>query len=213
MVRVVKAMATSFKRSHVHTATLSAPDPAAGCCQPSRLPETPGHSCASLAQSLVGSLLLFPGSWSAQGFICALQESASPILCKFCNQIPLAFKVKFPYGSQSSHQIPRLGNLLWALELSQQCENLFGIIFLKFLGHLLNASIVGLITASSKRAYATHCVTQACYSQSPCPCGRPLLADTSAGGTQKLRGRSDSVSVVSLGPGAHKVLFEPSKHL
>ena len=42
----------------------------------------------------------------------------SPVLCKFCNQIPLAFKVKFPYGSQSSHQIPRLGNLLWALELS-----------------------------------------------------------------------------------------------
>ena len=31
-------------------------------------------------------------------------------------QIPLAFKVKFPGGSQSLCQIPRLGNLLWALE-------------------------------------------------------------------------------------------------
>ena len=89
----MKAMATSFKRSHVHTVALSAPDPAAGRCQLTGLPETPGHSWASLGKSLVGSLLLFPGSWCAQGFICALQESASPVLCKFSNQIPLAFKV------------------------------------------------------------------------------------------------------------------------
>ena len=40
-------------------------------------PETPGHSQASLAQSLVGSLLLSPGSWCAQGFGGALQESVS----------------------------------------------------------------------------------------------------------------------------------------
>ena len=45
--------------------------------------ETPGHSWASLGQSLVGSLLLFPGSWCAQGFVCALQESVSPVLCAF----------------------------------------------------------------------------------------------------------------------------------
>ena len=31
-------------------------------------------------------------------------------------EIPLAFKIKFPGGSQSLYQIPRLGNLLWALE-------------------------------------------------------------------------------------------------
>ena len=47
------------------------------------LPETPGHSRASLGQSLVGSLLLSPGSWYAQGSFCALQESVSPVLCKF----------------------------------------------------------------------------------------------------------------------------------
>ena len=76
------------------------------------------HSQASLAQSLVGSLLLSPGSWYAQGFVCALEESVSPVLWKFCNQIPLAFKVKFPGGSPSLYHIPRLGNLLWALELS-----------------------------------------------------------------------------------------------
>ena len=83
---------------------------------------------ASLAHSLVGSLLLSPGSWGTQGFVCALQESVSLVLCKFCNQSPLAFKIKFPGGSQSLCLIPRLGNILWTPELSQQCENFFGII-------------------------------------------------------------------------------------
>ena len=90
-------------------------------------PETPGHSQASLARSLVGSVPLSPGFWCTQSFVCAHQEFISPVLWKFCNQIPLAFKVKFPEDSQSLCWIPRLGNLLWALELSQQCENSFGI--------------------------------------------------------------------------------------
>ena len=47
------------------------------------LPETPGHLQANLGQSLVGSQLLSPGSWYAQGFVCALQESVSLVLCKF----------------------------------------------------------------------------------------------------------------------------------
>ena len=45
--------------------------------------ETPGHSWASLGQSLVGSLPLAPGSSCTQGILCALQESVSPVLCKF----------------------------------------------------------------------------------------------------------------------------------
>ena len=64
-------MVTSFKRSHACSAPLSAPDPAAGHCQPMPLPETLGHSQASLGQSLVGPLLLSPGSWYAQDFACA----------------------------------------------------------------------------------------------------------------------------------------------
>ena len=59
---MVKLMVTSFKRSHAHTAILSAPNPAAGHHQPTPLPETPGHSQATVGQSLVGSLLLSPGS-------------------------------------------------------------------------------------------------------------------------------------------------------
>ena len=46
-------------------------------------PGTPGHSQASLSQSLVGSVLLSPVSWCTQGSACALQESVSPALCKF----------------------------------------------------------------------------------------------------------------------------------
>ena len=72
----------------------SVPDPEAGHCRPMHPPETSGHSQASLGQSLVGSLLHSPGSWCAQGFVCFLQESVSPVLCKFCNQIPLVTKVK-----------------------------------------------------------------------------------------------------------------------
>ena len=47
------------------------------------LPQTSGPSWASLVQSLVGSLLLSPGSWCTQGSVCALPESVSPALCKF----------------------------------------------------------------------------------------------------------------------------------
>ena len=82
-MEVMKIMATSFKGSHAHTAALSAPSPAAGHRQPTPPPETPGHSRASLGQSLVGSLLLAPGSWCTQGSACALQESVSPVLGKF----------------------------------------------------------------------------------------------------------------------------------
>ena len=67
-------MAASFKRSGAHTAAFSAPDPAAGHHQPTPPLETPRHSQASLAQSLVGSLLLSPGPCAYK--VCfVLQES------------------------------------------------------------------------------------------------------------------------------------------
>ena len=48
------------------TLVFGASDPAAGHCQLIPPLETPRHSQASLAQSLVGSLLLSPGSWCTQ---------------------------------------------------------------------------------------------------------------------------------------------------
>ena len=65
MVEVMKIIETASKMSHAYTAALSAPDLAAGRCQPTPLPEPPGHSWASLGQSLLGSLLLSPESWWA----------------------------------------------------------------------------------------------------------------------------------------------------
>ena len=79
MVEVMKIMMTSSK-GPMHM-PLSPLGPAAGHPQPMPLLETPGPSWASLGQSLVGSLLLSPGS--TQGSVCVLQESVSPALCKF----------------------------------------------------------------------------------------------------------------------------------
>ena len=76
MVEEMKIMATSFKRA------LSALDPAAGHHPPTTSAGTPGQLRASLGQSLVGSLLLSPESWCAEGFVCALQEFVSTVLYK-----------------------------------------------------------------------------------------------------------------------------------
>ena len=50
------------------------------------------------------------------------------------------------------------------------------------------------------------CHTQVCCTQSPCPCGRPLLTCTTSGDTQH---SFISVSVGSLGPGVPKVSLSP----
>ena len=50
------------------------PQPAGGHHQPTPPLDTAGHPQASLGQSLLGSLLLSPGSWYTQGSVCALPE-------------------------------------------------------------------------------------------------------------------------------------------
>ena len=61
-----------------------------------------------------------------------LQSLCHPVLWKSYNQIPLALKVRFPRDSQSLCQIPRLRSLTQGSEPSQQWENFFAIIVLKF---------------------------------------------------------------------------------
>ena len=80
MEEVIKIMATSLKRPD---ASLSAPAPVAGCLWPTPLPQTPGHLWACPGQCLVGSLLLSPGSWYTQDFVCTFQECVSPVLWWF----------------------------------------------------------------------------------------------------------------------------------
>ena len=87
MVEVKKIMATSIKRSHACTATLSAPRPASGHRWPRPPREAPGHLWASLGQSLVGSLLLSPGSWCIQGSVFAYQESVSQSCVSSCGSM------------------------------------------------------------------------------------------------------------------------------
>ena len=60
----MKIVATSFKRSHAHTA----PNPAAGHHRPTPPPETSGHSRTRLGQSLVGTLVLSLRSWLCTRF-------------------------------------------------------------------------------------------------------------------------------------------------
>ena len=62
MVEVIKIMATSFQSSHARSATLSASDHAIGHHQPTPLPETLGHSQASLGLWGHCSFLLDPGA-------------------------------------------------------------------------------------------------------------------------------------------------------
>ena len=53
------------------------------------------------------------------------------------------------------------------------------------------------------------CHTQVFCTQSPCPCGRPLLTRNSTGDIQILNGMLGSVSVGSVGPGVCKVCLSP----
>ena len=175
------------------------------------------NSQASLAQSLLSHCSFLWVLGHTRFCLCPPRVSVSPVLWKFCNQVPLVFKVKFPWGSRSLWRISRLVNLLWDLELLQQCENFFVIIVLQFVGCLLCSSIVELMATSSKRTYATHHISQVCCSESLCHCGRSLLTCASTGDTQTLKqGLAQSLVgslLLSLGPSVHKVLFAPSKYL
>ena len=66
MLMVMKIMMTSFNRTCACTLVLSPPDPEAGHCQPTPLPETPDthrQACLSLLWGH-SSFLLAPGAHS-----------------------------------------------------------------------------------------------------------------------------------------------------
>ena len=81
-VELMKIIATSLQRSHACTATLSAPNPAAGHHQPMPPPETPGHSLASLGQSL--GEITAPFSWVMVHKVLLYPPTVYfPVLCTF----------------------------------------------------------------------------------------------------------------------------------
>ena len=78
----MKIMVTSLKRSHACTAILTDPQ---YCSRPPLIHTSAGDSwtpTASLGQSLVGSLLLSPGSWCTRFCLCS-PRVYFPVLCKF----------------------------------------------------------------------------------------------------------------------------------
>ena len=113
------------------------------------------------------SFLLGPGGHKV---LFVPSESLFPVLWKFGNQILLASKVRFPGESQSLCWIPRLGSLLWALELLQQCENFFGIIVLQSVRPPPGGSVVGLMVTFSKRTLAR------CHAPQPAAARAPSRA-------------------------------------
>ena len=85
MVGVMMVMA-SFKKTYTNTLAprtviVSAPDSTADHCQHMPRPETPGKSQSSLAQSLVRSLLLFPGSLCTHKVLFVPSKSLFPQSC------------------------------------------------------------------------------------------------------------------------------------
>ena len=92
------------QRSYACTATLSAPNPAAGHHWPMPPLETPGLLRTSLNQSLLGSLLLSSGSWYAQGSVCAHQESVS----QFCVSSGGSMVRLMVTSSKRAYAIPKL---------------------------------------------------------------------------------------------------------
>ena len=77
MVEVMKSMATSFKRSWARTAATQCPRP---CSRPLLTHTSAGDSWTLTGKSEAVSS---PGCWCTQGFVCALQESVSLVLCTF----------------------------------------------------------------------------------------------------------------------------------
>ena len=77
MVEVMKMMVTSFKRPQACSAAPSAPTPVAGHCRPTAQLET--------LEPSVSFGVTAPFSWvlMCTSFVCSLQESVSPVLCKF----------------------------------------------------------------------------------------------------------------------------------
>ena len=105
MVEVMKIIVTSFKRSHdalLHSVPPSLQQATANPCLCRRLLDTHGKVWVSLLWGHCSFLLVS----SHTRFCLCPPRVCFPVLCKFCNQIPLVSKVKFPGGSQSLCRIP-----------------------------------------------------------------------------------------------------------
>ena len=178
----MKITATSFKRSHACTAALSAPNPAAGHCWPTPLPETPGHSRQVWGSLLWGhcSFLLGPGVYKV---LFVPSKSLCPQSCVSSGGCIVGLMV---HSSTLAWQIP------WTEEPGR----------LQSMGSQ-RVQHDWATSLSSKRAYV---LPRSTTPRAPAPvsghCWLVPLPET-------LKHSSGSVSVWSLGPGVHKVCLSP----
>ena len=166
---------------------VNALDPAAGHCRSTALLETPRHSQACLAQSLVGSFLLSPGSWCAQTFVV---PSKSLFTWGFSVLLPDPQAEKPVVGPRTFATVQEL---LW-----YNCSPVYGLSD-QWLYNGANGDLLQEDLQSSEWLLqeATHCASQVCCSQRPCPqalVSRSLLTHASAGDAQTLKCRFSSVS-------------------
>ena len=133
---MVGVMATSFKRAYASM------HGSQDCCiqwpwargRPQSTRASAGDSWTLIGKS--GSVfcgVLSPGSWCAQGFVCALQESVSPVLWESCNQIPLVLS-QIPWEFSVPLLDPQVGKsvvssrtfaIVWEL-LWYNCSPVYG---------------------------------------------------------------------------------------
>ena len=160
--------------------------------------ETPGHSQASLAQSLGGhcSFLLGPGGHK---ILFVPSKSLFPQSCGSS-----VVKSHWPSKSDSLGMLsPFAGSPGWGI----CCGPFFGIIVLQIVGCLLNGSIETLMVTSSKRLCHMLCLL-GLLKPEPLSRGRPLPSPASTGDTQRQVWLSLfwGSLLLSLGPGMHKLV-------
>ena len=105
MVEVMKIMVTSFRRSHAGTVALSVLSLEQATTDP-RLPQGLLDTHRQVWLSLLLGHCSFLLGSCAHKVLFVPSKSVFPVLWKFCNQIPLASKVKLSGGCQSLCQIP-----------------------------------------------------------------------------------------------------------
>ena len=120
------------------TAATSALVPGVSHCQP--MPSTGDLPTPAGGSGSISCGVIVPVPWVlVNARFCLYPQRVEslfpPVLWKFCNQIPLAFKFRFPGDFQSVCQSPKLRSLTWSSDPSQQWENFFGIIVLRFVCH------------------------------------------------------------------------------
>ena len=90
------------------------------------------------------------------GFCLCPPRVCSPVLRKFCNQIPLALKVRFPGGCPSLCLIPRVGSLLRPWDFCSSARTSLMPLF-SSLWVARPLALVGLVATSCMWICATRC--------------------------------------------------------